>query len=105
MGKKAIIASAQAATNVIGVTGYSTEDGRQLFNFNVSSTETQSYFFTSGEVDGKFAWFDQGTMKWYGYDALTGTQLWVTDPYSNRLGNVHLKCRWSRGIKSGYCIR
>lgn len=85
MGDKAIIASAQAAINVIGVTGYSTEDGRQLFNFNVSSTETQSYFFTS-EVDGKFAWFDQGAMQWTGYDALTGKQLWVTDPYSSAWG-------------------
>jgi len=85
MGDKVIIASAQAATNIIGVTGYSTEDGKQLFNFNVSSSETQNYFFTS-EVDGKFAWFNQGQMQWYGYDALTGKQLWVTDPYTNAWG-------------------
>jgi hypothetical protein len=81
MGENTIVAAAQAATNVIGVTGYSTQDGRQLFNFNVSSTETYNYFF-SGEVDGKFAWFKQEAMQSYGYDATTGAQLWVTDPYT-----------------------
>ncbi len=85
MGENTIVAAAQAAVNVIGVTGYSTQDGKQLFNFNVSSTETYNYFF-SGEVDGKFAWFKQEAMQWYGYDATTGAQLWVTDPYTNAWG-------------------
>jgi len=85
MGEKVIIASSSPATDIIGITGYSTEDGRQLWNFNVTSSETASYF-QSSEVDGKFAWFKQETMQWYGYDALTGKELWITVPYQNAFG-------------------
>jgi hypothetical protein len=88
MGKNTIIAANSVGTGVdrvISVTGYSTKSGAQLFNFNVSSTESATYFFT-GEVDGKFAWFKQETMTWYGYDATTGKQLWQTEPYESAWG-------------------
>jgi hypothetical protein len=84
-GDSVIIAGAQAATGIIGMTGYSMVTGAQLWNFNVTSSESATYFQTS-EVDGKFAWFKQETMTWYGYNALTGAQLWVTQPYANDWG-------------------
>ncbi len=85
MGKKVIIAAAAVATDVIGVSGYSIADGTLLWNFNLTSAESASYFFT-GETDGKFAWFKQETMQWYGFDALTGRQLWISEPYEHDCG-------------------
>ena len=85
MGPNTIVAAAQAAPNIIGITGYSTKDGTQLFNFNVTSSETYNYFMSS-EVDGKFVWFKQEAMQSYCYDATTGAQLWVSDPYTNAWG-------------------
>ena len=86
MGDKVIVAAASPAPGVIGFTGYSTTDGSQLWNFNVTSFETNSYFVTAA-VDDKFAWFKQETMQWYGYNALTGQQIWgPTTPYSNAWG-------------------
>jgi hypothetical protein len=40
-------------------------------------THREGYAYGLGEV---FAFWDQGTRQWHGYDVQTGQELWVTDP-------------------------
>jgi outer membrane protein assembly factor BamB len=88
LGKNTIICANTVVNGSIVVTGYSTEDGRLLFTFNqTSSASAFANFFFTGEVDGKFAWFRQETMQWYGFDATTGKKIWgPTEPYSSAWG-------------------
>jgi hypothetical protein len=86
MGENVIIAANSPETGIISVTGYSTVNGTQFWNFNLTSVEPAGYFFTS-EVDGRFAWFRQETMQWTAFNAYTGERLWgPTEPYSNAWG-------------------
>ena len=88
MGRNAIICANSVVNGSIVITGYSAKDGHLLFTFNqTSSASAFANFFFSGEVDNKFAWFQQETMQWYGFDAQTGKQIWgPTEPYANDWG-------------------
>jgi hypothetical protein len=65
------------------VVGYNPQNGEQMWAFNITTGIVRQYTNFSPVEDGVFAYYKQETMTWYGYDALTGRQLWVADPYTN----------------------
>ena len=77
-----------ASTPYVVVMGYSAKTGQQMWNYTISPffTSRPQYNF-SPISDGIYAYFNQGTLQWYGYDALTGKQIWgPTEPYNNSWG-------------------
>ena len=69
------------------VMGYSATTGIQLWNYTVNEyTLRAQYNFTPIQND-TYAWFDQNTLEWYGYNAITGQKIWgPTTPYTNAWG-------------------
>ena len=65
------------------VVGYNPQTGNQMWAFNITTGVVRQYTNFSPVEDGVFAYFKQETTSWTGYDALTGRELWETEPYEN----------------------
>ena len=77
-----------ASTPYVVVMGYSAKTGQQMWNYTISPffTSRPQYNF-SPISNGIYAYFNQGTLQWYGYNALTGKQIWgPTESYNNSWG-------------------
>ncbi|MFB3888174.1 MAG: PQQ-binding-like beta-propeller repeat protein [Candidatus Bathyarchaeia archaeon] len=64
---------------------YDAKTGKELWHQerkNVGSSPTWS----TNIGDGVYAIFAKETMQWHGYDANTGNEIWVTEPYKNSWG-------------------
>ncbi len=82
------VANQTAETPYVTVMGYSAKDGHQIWNYTISPffTSRPQYNFSPIQ-NGVYAYFNQATTQWYGYDALTGKQVWgPTAAYNNSWG-------------------
>ena len=82
------VANATASTPYVVVMGYSAKDGHQMWNYTISPffTSRPQYNFSPIQND-VFAYFNQATTQWYGYNALTGQKIWgPTAAYNNSWG-------------------
>jgi hypothetical protein len=77
-----------ASTPYVVVMGYSAKTGEQLWNYTISPFFTSRPQYNFGPIqNGVYAYFNQATTQWYGYNALTGKQIWgPTEPYENQWG-------------------
>jgi outer membrane protein assembly factor BamB len=68
--------------------GYSAIDGHVLWTQNRTTPAGATAFNLNGPMqDGVYTEFHQSETSWYGYDVLTGKQLWgPTEPYINAWG-------------------
>ncbi len=67
--------------------GYSATTGQRLWTMNITAYQDIAVIAGFGPiVDGIFTYFDQATLQTYGYDAHTGTQLWVSEPKTEAWG-------------------
>jgi outer membrane protein assembly factor BamB len=66
---------------------YDAKTGENLWIMNLTDYTIRPQYNLSPISDGCFAWFKQETTEWYGFDALTGKQIWgPTEPYTDSFG-------------------
>ena len=81
-------ANATAATPYVVIYGYSAVNGQPLWNYTISPffTSRPQYNFSPIQND-VYAYFNQATTQWSGYNALTGQKIWgPTAAYNNSWG-------------------
>lgn len=81
-----LVASAPVrSADALMVVGFSAKTGAELWNFNITTAMCRTAGWNFGPIrDGIFTYFLQEKLQTYGYDALTGKQLWgPTEPYSS----------------------
>jgi hypothetical protein len=83
-------------------TGYSTDDGHQLWSQNRSTPIGQTTWALMGPAsEGVYTEFHEGEMSWYGFSLNTGVQLWgPTTPYPKAFGMYS----WQASIAYGMLL-
>ena len=62
------------------VLGYSATTGNEMWNYTLTPYYGDAVDCYSPIVNNEYAYFFQNSMEWYGYNALTGQQLWGPSP-------------------------
>ena len=85
---------------------YDAETGQQLWAANRTVAEGSTSFGRMGPLaEGIYTEFDKGAMKWYGYSASTGNQLWGPSvPYENAWGSQPLSSNVAYGLLIGQSL-